>query len=57
MSDELSVDDLVKPQPDDLMTNHAEQHSLITDLIVAKDKLQQEIEARVEGRNNSATDS
>ena len=48
MSDELSVDDLVKPQPDDLMTNHAEQHSLITDLIVAKDKLQQEIEARVE---------
>ena len=48
MSDELSVDDLVKPQPDDQMTNHAEQHSLITDLIVAKDKLQQEIEARVE---------
>ena len=48
MSDELSVDDLVKPQPDDQMTNHAEQHSLIADLIVAKDKLQQEIEARVE---------
>ena len=48
MSDELSVDDLVKPQPEDQMTNHAEQHSLITDLIVAKDKLQQEIEARVE---------
>lgn len=48
MSEDVSVDDLVKPQPDDLMTNHAEQHSLITDLIVAKDKLQQEIEARVE---------
>ena len=48
MSEELSVDDLVRPQPDDQMTNHAEQHSLITDLIVAKDKLQQEIEARVE---------
>lgn len=50
MSDEVeaSVDDLVRPQPDDAMTNHAEQHSLITDLIVAKDKLQQEIAARVE---------
>lgn len=50
MSDEVeaSVDDLVRPQPDDAMTNHAEQHALIADLIVAKDKLQQEIAARVE---------
>lgn len=48
MSEDVSVDDLVKPQPDDAMTNHAEQHSVITDLIVARDKLQKEIEARVE---------
>ena len=48
MSEDVNVDDLVRPQPDDAMTNHAEQHSVITDLIVARDKLQQEIAARVE---------
>ena len=48
MSEDVNVDGLVKPKPGDLMTNHAEQHSLIADIIVAKDKLQQTIAEKVE---------